>query len=96
MRLGKWAESIYVLPGAESPLRTIRLKGAETFTFPLAGISRKALLEPDPDFPGEYHLSLYWYDGKASAAGEFLNFRIWTVVSLKPGKQTVIGIPEEK
>ena len=96
LRLGKWEESIYVLPGTNPPLQTIRLSGKTTFTFPLAGISRKALLEPAPDYPGEYVLSLYWYEGENDDGLMRMKYRVWTKVSLKPGKEeTIAGVEED-
>lgn len=96
LRLGKWEESVYVLPGSNPPLQTVRLKGNTKFTFPLAGISRKALLEPDPDHPGEYLLYLYWYEGENDNGIMRMKYRISTVVCLKPGREESISIPENE
>ena len=94
LKLGKWEESIYILPGPPSPMRKLHLINGTTFTFPSAGISRKALLEPDPDEPGEYRLTLFWYEGKMYRFGEIKSFRIWSIVSLKPGRAERIGSVE--
>ena len=91
LRLNKWEESIFVLPGQNSPLQTLVLKDGVKFTFPLAGISRKALLIRDPDHPDEYTLSLYWYEGSIDLRGKIKSFRIWTIVNLRPGKPERIG-----
>lgn len=91
LKLGKWTESIYVIPGMKSPLQTICLKENIKFTFPVVGISRKVLLEKDPDFPGEYRLSIYWYDGKYKTGMVPESFRIWSVISLVPGKTEKIA-----
>ena len=91
LRLGKWEESIYVLPGPPPPMKKLHLINGETFTFPAVGISRKAFLERDPEEPGEYRLYLFWYEGKRYRFGEIKWFRIWSIVSLKPGKPERIG-----
>ena len=91
LRLNKWEESIFVLPGQTSPMQKIHLKDSITFTFPTAGICRKAQLIPDPDYPGEYILSLYWYEGNFDKAGKLRFSRIWSIVKLAPGKPEKLG-----
>ena len=91
LRLNKWEESIFVLPGQTSPMQKIHLKDGVTFTFPSAGICRKAQLIPDPDYPGEYILSLYWYEGNFDKTGKLRFSRIWSIVKLTPGKPEKIG-----
>lgn len=91
LRVGKWEESIYVLPGPPPPMKKVHLIDRVTFTFPAFGICRKAFLERDPDEPGEYRLYLFWYEGKMYRFGEIKSFRIWSIVSLKPGKPERIG-----
>ena len=94
LKLGKWEESIYVLPGPPSPMRKLHLINGTTFTFPAAGICRKALLERDSEEPDEYRLTLFWYEGKMYRFGEIKSFRIWSIVSLKPGRAERIGSVE--
>ena len=94
MRLGKWEESIYILSGQKVPMNKIHLIDDVTFTYPLAGISRKALLKEDPEEAGSYILTLFWYEGKMNRFMEIRSFRIWTIISLKPGKPEKIGSME--
>ena len=94
LKLDKWEESIYVLSNRKMPMQKVRLLDDITFTYPIAGISRKAKLIRDPDFPGEYKLYLFWYEGKMNRFMEIKSFRIWSVVTLKPGKLERIGSVE--
>ena len=91
LRFGKWEESIFTLPGSRSPMQSVHLKDGVTFSYPIAGISRKARIIPSPDVPGEYILSLYWYQGGMGPQGKMSSFRIWTVVHLKMGIPAKIG-----
>ncbi|MBE6404492.1 MAG: hypothetical protein E7040_00550 [Lentisphaerae bacterium] len=91
LKVGKWEESIYIMPGSPAPMKKLHLINGVTFKFPVVGISRKALLEPDPEEPGEYRLYLFWYEGKMFRFGEITSFRIWSIVSLRPGKPERIG-----
>ena len=91
LRLGKWEESIFVLPNTNSPMQTVHLKDGVTFSFPLAGISRKVHVIRDPEYPEEFILSLYWHEGSAEKNGMVKTFRIWSIVKLKPGRPVLIG-----
>ena len=62
-----------------------------TFTYPIEGISRKVLLTKEPDYPGEYRLKLFWYEGKMTRNMEITSFRICTDVILKQGIPVKIG-----
>ena len=94
LKLDKWEESIYVLSNRRMPMQKVRLLDDITFTYPIAGICRKAKLIQDPDFPGEYRLYLFWYEGKMNRFMEIKSFRIWSIVSLRPGKLERIGSVE--
>ena len=94
LKLNKWEESIYILTNRKGPMNKIRLIDDITFTYPLAGISRKAMLKKDPEEPGSYILTLFWYEGKMTRFAEIKSFRIWSIVSLKPGKLEKIGSME--
>ena len=72
----------------------VRLIEDITFTFPLAGIARKAMLKADPEEPGSYILTLFWYEGKMTRFAEIKSFRIWSIISLKPGRLEKIGTLE--
>lgn len=94
LKLEKWEESIYVVSNRKVPMRKVRLIDDITFTYPAAGICRKAMLKPDPDEPGAYILYLFWYEGKMNRFMEITSFRIWSIVSLKPNISTKIGSVE--
>lgn len=94
LKLDKWEESIYVLSNRKGPMNKVRLIEDITFTFPLAGIARKAMLKADPEEPGSYILTLFWYEGKMTRFAEIKSFRIWSIISLKPGRLEKIGTLE--
>ena len=91
LRFGKWEEAIYTLPGPGVPMQSVHLKDNITFTYPVAGISRKALIIPDPENKGEFILTLYWYKGNIDRTGKITSSRIWTIVYLKMGVPVKIG-----
>ena len=94
LRFGKWEEAIYTIPGPRAPMQSVHLKDRITFTYPIAGISRKAHIVPDPEQKGEFILTLYWYKGSIDRMGKVTSSRIWTIVNLKMGIPVKIGSME--